>query len=405
MNKNNQKIKDWETKKLGDICKVSAGNSAPQKKELFKNGIYPFFRTADVGRVRISNNLIEAKDYLNDVGIEGLRLFKKGTILLPKSGASTFLNHRVILGVDGYVASHLATINTDEKILNNDYLFHLLKQTRAQDLIQDHKYPSLNLSIIKEIEISFPKSLDEQKRIVGILDEAFENIDQAKAIAEQNLKNIEELFNSELQNIFSNNSDEWETKKLGEVTIIARGGSPRPIKEYITQSDDGVNWIKIGDVSESSKYITSTKQKIKKEGVRRSRMVYPGNFLLSNSMSFGRPYILKIEGCIHDGWLVLAVNNEIVDSNFLYNFLSSAIAYKQLDDMAQGSTVRNINIQIAEKLILSYPKSLAEQRKIVERLDELKEKVDEGSAILRSKIAALDELKKSLLQKAFNGEL
>ena len=87
---------NWQTKKLGEVCDISAGNSAPQKKEFFKNGKFPFFRTADVGKVHISNNLTVAKDYLNKNGIKGLKLFKKGTILLPKSGASTFLNHRVI---------------------------------------------------------------------------------------------------------------------------------------------------------------------------------------------------------------------------------------------------------------------------------------------------------------------
>ena len=99
--------------------------------------------------------------------------------------------------------------------------------------------------------------------------------------------------------------DKWSKKKLGEVCVIERGGSPRPIDAFLTDTEDGVNWIKIGDATSGSKYITSTKEKIKPEGVRKSRMVYKGDFILSNSMSFGRPYILGIDGCIHDGWLVL----------------------------------------------------------------------------------------------------
>ena len=97
----------------------------------------------------------------------------------------------------------------------------------------------------------------------------------------------------------------WCIKKLGDVCVIERGGSPRPINKYITEDSKGINWIKIGDAKNGSKYITSTKEKIISEGVKKSRYVYKGDLLLSNSMSFGHPYILDIEGCIHDGWLVI----------------------------------------------------------------------------------------------------
>ena len=110
----------------------------------------------------------------------------------------------------------------------------------------------------------------------------------------------------------------WEVKKLGDVCIIERGGSPRPINAYLTDSADGINWIKIGDASEGSKYITSTKERIKPEGVKKSRMVHKGDFILSNSMSFGRPYILNIDGCIHDGWLVIHDKNNVFDKSYLY---------------------------------------------------------------------------------------
>ena len=108
--------------------------------------------------------------------------------------------------------------------------------------------------------------------------------------------------------------------KLGDVLKIERGGSPRPIKSYLTTSDDGMNWIKIGDTKPGSKYIEAVKEKIKPEGLKKSRFVREGDFLLSNSMSFGRPYILKVDGCIHDGWLVLKDRNSIFDKNFLYYY-------------------------------------------------------------------------------------
>ena len=100
----------------------------------------------------------------------------------------------------------------------------------------------------------------------------------------------------------------WTTRSLGELFDIARGGSPRPISDFLSNAPDAVNWITIKDASNSSKYIRSTNQKIRIEGVSRSRMVHPGDFLLTNSMSFGRPYIMQTTGCIHDGWLVLPNN-------------------------------------------------------------------------------------------------
>jgi type I restriction enzyme S subunit len=110
----------------------------------------------------------------------------------------------------------------------------------------------------------------------------------------------------------------WPEVTLNEVFDIARGGSPRPIDDYVTDSPEGINWVTISDASEASKYITRTKRRIRREGVSRSREVKPGDFLLTNSMSFGRPYIMRTSGCIHDGWLMLSPRRSDVDAHFFY---------------------------------------------------------------------------------------
>ena len=164
--------------------------------------------------------------------------------------------------------------------------------------------------------------------------------------------------------------DSWEWVKLGPVCTIARGGSPRPIKNYITTSDDGVNWIKIGDTEKNGKYISSTSEKIKPSGVSKSRMVHPGDFLLTNSMSFGRPYILKIDGCIHDGWLVISQSAEVFDQDYLYWMLSSGYAYSQFCGKVSGAVVKNLNSDKVANSVFPLP-PLAEQKRIVARLEEL----------------------------------
>lgn len=158
-----------EWKPLGEIAEVSAGNSAPQNSAFFENGIYPFCRTSDVGRVHHSINFYQIQDKLNDIGIKGLRLFKKETILLPKSGASTLLNHRVMLTIDSYVSSHLATIYRNEKIVLAKYLFYFLSQFDVNELIPDKSYPSLKVTEIAKIKIPIPP-LETQQKIVKILD-------------------------------------------------------------------------------------------------------------------------------------------------------------------------------------------------------------------------------------------
>ena len=164
--------------------------------------------------------------------------------------------------------------------------------------------------------------------------------------------------------------DSWEWVKLGSVCTIARGGSPRPIKDYITTADDGVNWIKIGDTEKNGKYITSTAEKIKPSGVSKSRIVHPGDFLLTNSMSFGRPYILKIDGCIHDGWLVISQSAEVFDQDYLYWMLSSGYAYSQFCGKVSGAVVKNLNSDKVANSVFPLP-PLAEQKRIVARLEEL----------------------------------
>ena len=161
----------------------------------------------------------------------------------------------------------------------------------------------------------------------------------------------------------------WEIRTLGDACQIARGGSPRPIQQFLTDDPDGVNWIKISDGTASGKFIYETKEKIKPSGVSRSRLVNPGDFLLSNSMSFGRPYIMQTTGCIHDGWLVLSDYEKCFDQTFLYHLLGSPVVFEQFNRLAAGSTVRNLNIELASRVSLPVP-PLPEQHRIVAILDE-----------------------------------
>jgi type I restriction enzyme S subunit len=185
---------------------------------------------------------------------------------------------------------------------------------------------------------------------------------------------------------------EWPEVTLGELCHIARGGSPRPIKSFLTDSADGINWIKIGDATAGDgKYISSTQEKIRPEGLKMSRLVEPGDFLLSNSMSFGRPYIMRTTGCIHDGWLVLRDKSHRFDPDYLYCFLGSDLAYRQFDALAAGSTVRNLNTDLVKTVKVVLP-PLEEQRRIVAVLDEAFAAIATATANAEKNIANAREL-------------
>ncbi len=188
----------------------------------------------------------------------------------------------------------------------------------------------------------------------------------------------------------------WEYKKLGEVCFIERGGSPRPIQQYLTDRADGLNWIKIGDAVEGSKYINSTKEKIKPEGLKKTRFIHKGDFILSNSMSFGKPYILGIDGCIHDGWLVIRDNNKIFDKSYLYYLLSSPNMYQEFKRLAVGGVVNNLNSNLVRNVVVPIP-PLAEQERIVEELDLLSSIIDKKKAQLKE----LDQLAQSIFYDMF----
>lgn len=199
---------------------------------------------------------------------------------------------------------------------------------------------------------------------------------------------------------FKEFNDEWQLKKLGRLVDIKRGASPRPINKYITSNDNGVNWIKIGDVSTDDMYINSTKEKITIEGAKKSRAVHKGDLILSNSMSFGRPYILNIDGYIHDGWLLISNYSSYFYINFLVELLSSQYMKSQYIKLSAGSTVLNLNSDLVASTLVPVP-SLEEQTKIANFLSLIDRKIELQEKLVEN----LKLYKKGLLKKVFSNNL
>ena len=195
---------------------------------------------------------------------------------------------------------------------------------------------------------------------------------------------------------FAGFTDPWEQRKLGELVVIERGGSPRPIDEYITDDTNGLNWVKIGDAPSLGRYISKTSEKIKPEGLSKTRQVHPGDLILSNSMSFGRPYIMAIEGCIHDGWLLIRDEPKSFDPMYLCHMLGTPKMLNQYRMLASGSTVNNLNKELVSNASILMP-CKSEQKVIGQFFNHL----DDLITLHQRKYDKLVVFKKSMLEKMF----
>ena len=245
-------------------------------------------------------------------------------------------------------------------------------------------------SDLSKVEVQFPP-LPVQRRIASSLSA----VDGHLASLGELVSKYEAIKKSTVS-LLLRPQQTWQKVRLGDVAKVFRGGSPRPIQDYITSDANGINWIKIGDVATDAKYIEHTEEKIKPSGIAMSRQVKAGDFILSNSMSFGRPYILKIDGCIHDGWLTIQDYQATFEADYLYYLLGSEYVFAQYLEHAAGSSVKNLNKEAVGNLSLPVP-PLSEQRRIVTALSSL----DGVLASLAAEREKLASLKRGLLRHFF----
>ena len=192
--------------------------------------------------------------------------------------------------------------------------------------------------------------------------------------------------------------NDWEITRLRFTAEIVRGGSPRPIESFISDDGEGFNWVKIGDADKDNKYITHTSCKIIRSGLSKTRMVHANDLILTNSMSFGEPYIMGIDGCIHDGWVAFSKYKGIV-KEFLYWCLLSDLCRIQFEKQVDGGVVQNLNIDKIGNTIVFLP-PLAEQKKIADFLDEKCGEIDSIRSDIQKQIDILNDYKKSIITEA-----
>ena len=368
----------WEIKRLDDACEVEYGTRVVQKRDGGK--IYPVyggggatffmdtFNREDclvVARFAMSaqcTRFVEGKFFLNDSGLTVRP--KNDKELLPD-----FLNLQMLF--------------------LNDQIYSLSRGTAQRNL---------DVPAFRNIQIAFPKSLPEQQRIVSILDEAFAAIAKTKANAEQNLKNAKELFESYLQGVFENGN--WETKTLADVCEI----SSKLIDPRKAEYQDYIH-IGAGNIESMSGKLFELK-------TAREENLISGKFLFDESMvlySKIRPYLMKVVNCDFQGLCSADIYplkpfEKVMSKDYLYHLLLT----KEFTDYAILGSQRAGMPKVNREHLFAYKfrlPQIKEQQTIVRQLDALRAETQKLEAVYQKKIDDLEELKKSILQKAFAGEL
>ena len=373
---------EWEATPIGKVCDVKRGVRVT-KEQLTDEGMYPVYQNTNYPMGYFDNYNVEANTPFVIVGGSA------GLIGLCRKK---------------YWAADDCAYFEKGDTLNKVFLYYELahRQFEIKRFVRTASVPRLDRKVIENFMLPLPP-LPEQHRIASALT-SIDNLISSLGKLIEKKKNVKQGTMQQLltgKTRLKGFSEPWVERKLGDNAIIQRGGSPRPIEAYITTNQNGINWIKIGDVRPNDKFVRHTAEKIIQEGVSRSREVCKGDFILSNSMSFGRPYILDIDGCIHDGWLVIKYYSETYDMNFLYYILSSDVVFKQYIAMAAGSSVKNLNKEKVANVLLYAPNSLAEQRAIASILT----KMDDEITALEAKKAKYEAVKQGMMQQLLTGKI
>ena len=401
----------WEIKQLKEIGIAQTGTTPKtSEKENFGDFI-PFIKPADVdflggGKIRYDN------DGLSEVGLKKGRKMERGSILMVCIGATIGK-----VGLSEMDVSCNQQINSlkVKKEFDPKFIYYAMTTKNFQDNVflegkgAQATLPIINKSKWENLTISYPKSLPEQQRIVFLLDEAFAAIAKAKANAEQNLKNTKELFESYLQRVFENKGEDWEEKTLAESFQIKP--PKKEAKDKLSESDL-VSFLPMEDLGVLNKEIKYVKERFLKD-VSGSYTYFANNDVL----------LAKITPCFENGKIGIARNlkNGIgfgsseyivfrsdgsVIPDYLYYFLArQRFRVEGAERMSGAVGHKRVSKDWIEGYLFPFPKSLKEQQTIVQKLEALNAETKKLETIYQQKINDLEELKKSILQKAFSGEL
>jgi len=383
----------WEMKKLGEVLKIQNGYAFNAKLFTTETGT-PLIRIRDIKKGIDTetkfNGLYDRKYEVNAgdflIGMDGeFGCYEwKGDLAL--------LNQRV------------CRLQNFSNRINSRFLFYgINKYLKAiEEVTSFATVKHISSKQIEAIKMPLPP-IEEQQRIVVKLDEAFEAIEKANANTKQNLKNAKELFESYLQAIFENKGKDWEEKTLGEISKdFGRGKSKHRPRNWDNLYGGDYPFIQTGDIRNCNHVITEYTQTYSEIGLAQSKLWPAGTICITIAANIAETGVLTFDACFPDSVIGLVVNDEFADREYVEYLLQSFKS--RLQALGKGSAQDNINLKTFENRLFPFP-PLSEQQTIVQQLDALSAETKKLEAIYQKKLEDLEELKKSILQKAFRGQL
>jgi type I restriction enzyme S subunit len=386
----------WQTKNLGDVCDFEGGSQPPKSQFIFeaKTGYTRFLQIRDFGSDKNITYIPESKKN---------RLCEKNDILIGRYGASV---GKILTEKAGAYNVALMKTIPNLNVLDRGWFYNYLISDEFQSRLLNIAARSAQAGFSKDDIYNFPvpvPPLPEQRRIVGILDEAFDGIATAKANAEKNLQNGRALFESHLQSVFPQRGEEWVDKTLSDVSKdFGRGKSKHRPRNDPKLYSGRYPFIQTGDVRNSDHLITSHSQTYNEDGLAQSKLWPKGTLCITIAANIAETGILDFDACFPDSVIGVVVDERHTSNKFLEYLLQSFKS--RLQAQGKGSAQDNINLGTFEKQAFPFP-SVKVQNDLVATLDSLREETQRLESIYQQKLAALDELTKSLLHQAFSGQL
>ena len=393
---------DWEIKKLGEVCEINIGrtpergNSKMWDKEKKTENVW--LSIADLNNTE-KGYISDSTEYVSDNAVPKMKLVKANTLLMS---FKLTIGRCAITKRDLFTNEAIAALPILDKNLDLFFLKYYLENFDWAKLTEGDikvKGKTLNKEKLKEVPITLPP-LEEQKRIVKILDEKFAMLETVKENAKANLQNAKDLFQSQLTKVFSNTT--WEMQKLSEITEVKDGTHDSP--SYYTE---GIPFVTQKNITPSGFDLTNTKRislQDHEKFYKRSNVEYGDIIIAMIGANRGMSCIVNTREVFSIKNVGLIKKSEKTNQEYLAYYLKSEVAQKYVSDASNGGAQEFIGLTSLRKFPIPLP-PLSEQKRIVKELDTLSEKTKALCAIYENQIADCEELKKSLLAKAFEGNL
>jgi type I restriction enzyme, S subunit len=369
----------WKVKRLGEIIAENP-KSKTQVKESLDKGKYIFFTSGE--KTRFSNS------YICDGENVFLATGGKAVVTFYKGNADYSTDTYSIKGKGSVVLT---------KFLFYYILFNLKKIEEKMFLGATIKH--LQKKDFKNLIINLPP-ISEQKHIVDILDKSFEKLSKAKENVEKNLLRVKELFESYLQNIFENPEGEWAEKKLGEVCALFQGLAINSKTSHLLVEKSDYPLLRIKDLRNNSE-----EQYVKFEGIPKNAFVNENEIIYTRTGNSLGLVFRGRKGVLHNNSFKIIPDEKILLNDYIFLWLQEPVFKNKIFNLASKAAQPDITHKLFKAQLIKIPKSLSEQKSVVKKIDKLSVEIKKLETLYEKKLADLEELKKSIIQKVFSGEL